>query len=114
MSRDLWRFWLRLQPALCPRLANFETLGQGAKLGKRRNRPCSFKPSIVTDLPSERIDYTLHIRKIIDQKVWLIFCKLVTPPSAGCDGDSTRAEGFAAGDIARRVADYIDLGCGEL
>jgi hypothetical protein len=56
----------------------------------------------------------LYVGKIIDQKIRLIFCKLVTIPCAGRDGNSTRAEGFAAGDVARRIADHVDLGCGEL
>ena len=34
-------------------------------------------------------------------------------PRAGRDGDSTRAECFAAGDIARGVADHVDFGRGE-
>lgn len=88
--------------------------GPCAALEKRKKRTFSFTPSIVNGSPSERIDYTFYIRKIIDQKIWLIFCKLLTAPCPGCDGNGTGAEGFAAGDVARRIADHVDLGCGEL
>src|SRR2546429_5418156 len=73
----------------------------------------SFTPSIVNRSPSERMDNIVHIRKIIDQKIWLIFCQLVVTPRAGRDGDSARAKRLATGDIARGVANYVDLGCGE-
>src|SRR5213082_559047 len=63
--------------------------------------------------PSERMDNTVHIRKIIDQKIRLIFCQLVVTPRAGRDGDSARTKRLATGDIARGIANYVDLGCGE-
>jgi len=59
------------------------------------------------------MDNTVNIRKIIDQKIRLKFCQLVVTPRAGRDGDSTRAERFAAGDIARGIADHVDFGRGE-
>jgi hypothetical protein len=43
-----------------------------------------------------------------------MLCKLIPAPSAGCDGDRPRAEGFAARDVARGVANDVDLGRGEL
>src|SRR6266704_1409890 len=73
----------------------------------------SFTSPTVNQSPSERIDNTVHIRKVIDQKIRLIFCQLVVTPCAGRDGDSTRAKRLATGDIARGVADHINLGCGE-
>jgi hypothetical protein len=74
----------------------------------------SFNPSIVDGSPSERIDYSFHIRKIIDQKVRLIFGKLIATPCAGRHGDRARAQRFTAGNIPRCIADYIDLGGREL
>src|SRR5438046_9512337 len=73
----------------------------------------SFTPSIVNRSPSERMDNIVHIRKIIDQKIRLIFCQLVVTPRAGRDGDSARPIRLATGDIARGVANYVDLGCCE-
>jgi hypothetical protein len=40
--------------------------------------------------------------------------KLVSTPSARCDRDGPRAERFATSDVARRVANDVDLGSGEL
>ena len=81
---------------------------------RRAKRIFSFNSSIVNESPSERIDYTFYIRKVVDQEIRLVFCKLLETPCAGCDGDSACAERFAAGNIARRVADHVDLGCGKL
>src|SRR4029077_16068297 len=73
----------------------------------------SFIPSIVNRLPSERIDNSIYVRKIIDQKIGPIFCKLFAAPGAGRDGDGARTERLTAGDIARGVADDVDFGRGE-
>ena len=43
-----------------------------------------------------------------------MLCKLIPAPSSGCYRDRPRAEGFAARDVARGVANDIDLGRGEL
>src|SRR5882724_1285191 len=44
----------------------------------------------------------------------MMLCKLVPAPCPGCDRDRPRAEGFATRDVARRVANDVDLGRGEL
>src|SRR5882762_6403585 len=44
----------------------------------------------------------------------MIFGKSIATPSAGRHGDRARAQGPATSNIARRIADYIDLGGGEL
>src|SRR5204863_1924770 len=43
-----------------------------------------------------------------------MLCKLVAARSAGGDRDRSRAKRFSTGDVARRVADNVDLGRGEL
>src|SRR5438046_348221 len=43
-----------------------------------------------------------------------MLCKLMPRPSASCDRDCPRPERFAALDVARRVANEVDLGRGEL
>src|SRR5205823_11423796 len=40
-----------------------------------------------------------------------IFCEFIATPCAGCHGDRARTQGLAAGNIARGIANYIDLGC---
>src|SRR5206468_11378742 len=82
-------------------------------IGSAGDRDFSIHPSIVNRLPSERIDDTVHIGKIVDQNVWMMFSELLATPHAGCDRDCACAEGFPAGDIAWRVADHIDLRCGK-
>src|SRR6059058_5387512 len=52
-------------------------------------------------------------RFFLDQNIRLIFCQLVVTPRAGRDGDSARTKRLATGDIARGIANYVDLGCGE-
>src|SRR5436309_1884793 len=44
----------------------------------------------------------------------MIFGKSIATPGAGRHGDCARAQGLATSNIARRIADYIDLGGGEL
>ncbi len=39
----------------------------------------------------------------------MVFGELFATPGAGRDRDGARAERFPAGDIARRIADHIDL-----
>jgi hypothetical protein len=41
-------------------------------------------------------------------------CKIIPAPSAGCNRDRPRAERFAARNVARSVANDVDLGRGEL
>ena len=43
-----------------------------------------------------------------------MLCKLIPAPSSRCDRNRPRAEGFAALDVARSVANDVDFGCGEL
>ena len=43
-----------------------------------------------------------------------MLCKLVAARSAGGDRDRSRAKRFSTGDVARRVADNVDLIRGEL
>src|SRR5206468_10550792 len=43
-----------------------------------------------------------------------IFCKLIPAPSAGRHGNGPRAERSAACNVARRIANNVDLFCGEL
>ena len=68
---------------------------------------------IVNQSPSERIDHAIDIRKIVDQKIRLMFCQLLAATGAGCDRDGARAKGLTASDVARRVADHVDLRGGE-
>src|SRR5438876_10021165 len=51
---------------------------------------------------------------MIDQEIRMIFGKSIATPGAGRHGDGARAQGLATSNIARRIADYIDLGGGEL
>jgi hypothetical protein len=44
----------------------------------------------------------------------MIFCESIAAPSAGRHGDGARAQGFAASNIARGIANHIDLRGGEL
>src|SRR5215467_570105 len=74
----------------------------------------SFHPAFVNGSPSERIHNASHIREIINQKIGLMVCKLLAAPSAGGDRDSPCAERFSTSDVARRVADDVDLRRGEL
>ena len=43
-----------------------------------------------------------------------MLCKLIPAPSSRCDRDRPRTERLAARDVARRVADNVDFGGGEL
>ena len=43
-----------------------------------------------------------------------MLCELVPRPSASCDCYRSRAERFTASDVARGVADNVDLRCGKL
>src|SRR6266566_8254330 len=43
-----------------------------------------------------------------------MLCKLIPAPSSRSDRDRPCAEGFAARDVARRVANDVDLRRGEL
>ena len=64
--------------------------------------------------PSECVHNCFHVRQIINQKIRLILCKLIPAPFSRCDRDRTCAEGFAARDVARSVANDVDLGRGKL
>ena len=68
----------------------------------------------VNGSPSECVHNCFHVREIINQKIRLMLCKLIPAPSSRCDRDRPRAEGFAARDVARSVANDVDLGRGEL
>src|SRR5438477_9511215 len=43
-----------------------------------------------------------------------MFSQFLAAPGAGGDGNGAGAKGFAAGDVARRIADDVDLGGGKL
>jgi len=43
-----------------------------------------------------------------------MLCKVIPAPSSRCDRDRPRAERFSARDVARSVANDVDLGRGEL
>jgi hypothetical protein len=43
-----------------------------------------------------------------------MICKLVPAPSASCDGYGPRTERFTASNVARGIANNIDLGSVEL
>src|SRR6266568_7786579 len=68
---------------------------------------------IVNRSPSERIDHAVDIGKIVDQKIWLMFCELLAMPGAGGHGNGACAKGFAASNVARRITDHVDVGGGE-
>src|SRR5205814_7661977 len=68
----------------------------------------------VDRLPSARIDETIDICKVVDQESGLMFSQFLAAPGAGGDGDGAGAKGFAACDVARRIADDVDLGSGKL
>src|SRR5262249_59344345 len=68
-----------------------------------------FTVQFVNGSPSECVHNCFHIREIINHKIRLMFCKLIPAPSSRRDRDRPRAEGFAARDVARRVANNIDL-----
>src|SRR5262249_35830102 len=55
-----------------------------------------------------------HVREIINYKIRLMSCKLIPAPSSRRDRDRPRAESLAARDVARGVANNVDLGRGEL
>ena len=42
-----------------------------------------------------------------------MFRELLAMPGAGGHGNGARAKGFPAGDVARRIADHIDVAGGE-
>src|SRR5438046_10105030 len=48
---------------------------------------------------------------ILYQKLRCIFSEFIATPCAGCDGDRARTQGLAAGNIARGIANHVDLGC---
>src|SRR5215468_10559793 len=64
--------------------------------------------------PSECVHNCSHVREIINQKIGVMLCKLVSAPSAGRHRDRPCAERFAACDVARRVANDVDFRRGEL
>src|SRR5437763_10728967 len=74
----------------------------------------SFHQPFVNGSPSERVYNTFHVREIINQKIGLMLCKFIATRSAGSDRDGARAKRFSTGAVARRVADNVDLGRGEL
>src|SRR5437667_5370649 len=50
---------------------------------------------------------------MINQEIRLISCKVITGPPAGRHRNSACAKRLAAGNIARSIANDVDLGCGE-
>src|SRR4051812_5837650 len=74
----------------------------------------SFHRAFVNGSPSECVYNTFHVREIINQEIGLMLCKFIATRSAGSDCDGARPERFPAGDVARGIADDIDLGRSEL
>src|SRR5689334_4740281 len=74
----------------------------------------SFSVQFVSGSPSECVHDCFHVREIINQKIRLMLCELIPAPPAGCHRDGSRAEGFSARDVARSVANDVNLRSGEL
>src|SRR2546421_8375188 len=74
----------------------------------------SFDREFVNGSPSERVYNTFHVREIINQKIGVMHREFIATPPAGGDGDGARAERFPAGDVARSIADNVDIGRREL
>src|SRR5260370_16556355 len=62
---------------------------------------------IVNRSPSERIDHAVDIGKIVDQKIWLMFCELLAMPGAVAHGNVPSPKDFAPADVARRIPNHL-------